>query len=34
MKADLYRMTGVDLPRIKGVDAHIGLKVISEVGMI
>ena len=28
----LYRMTGVDLTRIDGVDGFTALKVISEVG--
>ena len=28
----LYRMTGVDLPQIDGVDAYTALKVVSEVG--
>ena len=28
----LYRMTGVDLTRIDGVDAYTALKVISEIG--
>ena len=28
----LYRMTGVDLTRIDGVDAYTALKVVSEVG--
>ena len=28
----LYRMTGVDLPQIDGVDAYTTLKVVSEVG--
>ena len=29
---DLYRMTGVDLTRIDGVDGFTALKVISEIG--
>ena len=29
----LYRMTGVDLTRIDGVDAYTALKVISEIGI-
>ena len=29
---DLYRMTGVDLTRIDGIDVYTALKVISEVG--
>ena len=32
VRGHLYRMTGVDLTRINGVDAHTALKVISEVG--
>ena len=32
IKAHLYRMTGVDLTRIDGVDAYTALKVISEIG--
>jgi len=28
----LYRMTGVDLTRIEGIDAYTALKVIAEVG--
>ena len=32
VRSHLYRMTGVDLTRINGVDAHTALKVISEVG--
>ena len=28
----LYRMTGVDLTRIDGVDAYTALKVVSEIG--
>ena len=31
-RANLYRMTGVDLTRIDGVDGFTALKVISEVG--
>ena len=31
-QSHLYRMTGVDLTRIDGVDAHTALKVISEIG--
>ena len=31
-QSHLYRMTGVDLTRIDGVDAHTVLKVISEIG--
>ena len=33
VRSHLYRMTGVDLTRIDGVDAHTALKVISEVGV-
>ena len=32
VRGHLYRMTGVDLTRINGVDACTALKVISEVG--
>ena len=32
VRSHLYRMTGVDLTRINGVDAHTALKVVSEVG--
>ena len=32
VRGDLYRMTGVDLTRIAGIDAYTALKVISEVG--
>ena len=32
VQSQLYRMTGVDLTRIDGVDAYTALKVISEVG--
>ena len=32
VQGQLYRMTGVDLTRIDGVDAYTALKVISEVG--
>ena len=32
IRAHLYRMTGVDLTRINGVDGFTALKVISEVG--
>ena len=32
VQGQLYRMTGVDLTRIDGVDAHTALKVVSEVG--
>ena len=30
--AHLYRMTGVDLTQIDGVDAYTALKVVSEIG--
>ena len=33
VRSHLYRMTGVDLTRIDGVDAHTALKVVSEVGV-
>ena len=32
VQGQLYRMTGVDLTRIDGVDAHTALKVVSEIG--
>jgi transposase len=32
VQADLYRMTGVDLTLIDGIDAYTALKVVSEVG--
>ena len=32
VQSQLYRMTGVDLTRIDGVDAYTALKVISEIG--
>ena len=32
VRSHLYRMTGVDLPRINSVDAYTALKVIGEVG--
>ena len=32
VRGQLYRMTGVDLTRINGVDAYTALKVIGEVG--
>ena len=32
VQGQLYRMTGVDLTRIDGVDAYTTLKVISEIG--
>ena len=32
VRGHLYRMTGVDLTRINGVDTHTALKVIGEVG--
>ena len=32
VRGHLYRMTGVDLTRINGVDAYTALKVIGEVG--
>jgi hypothetical protein len=33
VRGDLYRMTGVDLTRIEGIDAYTALKVVSEVGI-
>ena len=32
IRGHLYRMTGVDLTKIDGVDSHTALKVISEIG--
>ncbi len=32
VQSQLYRMTGVDLTRIDGVDAYTALKVIGEIG--
>ena len=32
IRTHLYRMTGVELTRIDGVDAYTALKVISEIG--
>ncbi len=32
VQSHLYRMTGVDLTRIDGVDAYTALKVVSEIG--
>ncbi len=32
VQSQLYRMTGVDLTRVDGVDAYTALKVISEIG--
>ena len=31
-RADLHRMTGVDLTQIRGINAHTALKVVSEIG--
>lgn len=33
LRGHLYRMTGVDLTCIDGLDAHTGAKVISEIGL-
>ena len=33
MRTHLYRMTGVDLTAIDGVDSYTALKVVSEVGV-
>lgn len=33
VQSHLYRMTGVDLTRIDGVDDHTALKVVSEIGL-
>ncbi len=32
-RSDLYRMTGVDLTRIDGIEAPTALKLISEIGL-
>jgi transposase len=32
-KSHLYRITGVDLTRIPGIDTHTALKLISEIGL-
>ena len=32
LRSHLYRMTGVDLTRIDGMDAYTALKVVSEIG--
>ncbi len=32
-RAHLHRLTGVDLTRIDGLDAHTALKVLSEIGL-
>jgi len=31
-RGHLYRMTGVDLTQIRGINAHTALKVVSEIG--
>ncbi len=33
LRGHLYRMTGVDLTSIDGLDAHTGAKVLSEIGL-
>ena len=33
VRGDLYRMIGVDLTRIEGINAYTALKVVSEVGI-
>ena len=33
VRSHLYRVTGVDLTRIDGVDGHTALKVVSEIGL-
>ena len=33
LKAHLIRMTGVDLTAVPGIEAHSGLKIISEIGL-
>jgi hypothetical protein len=32
-RAQLHRLTGVDLTRIDGVDAHTALKIVAEIGV-
>ena len=32
-RSHLYRMTGVDLTRLDGIEAHTALRVISEIGL-
>jgi transposase len=32
-RSHLHRLTGVDLTRIDGIDAHTALKVVSEIGL-
>ena len=33
LRSELYRMTGVDLTKIDGIDSHTGLKIISVIGL-
>ena len=33
VRSHLYRLTGLDLTRIDGVDAHTALKIVSEIGL-
>lgn len=33
LKSHLLRMTGVDLTAVPGIDAHSGIKIISEIGL-
>lgn len=33
VRAELHRLTGVDLTRLDGIDAHGALKIISEIGL-
>ena len=33
LREHLYRITGVDLTRLDGLDAHTAAKVISEIGL-
>src|SRR5439155_1270401 len=33
VRTHLYRLTGVDLTRIDGIDAHTALKVVAETGL-
>jgi len=32
-RSQLYRLTGVDLTRIDGIDAHTALKIVAEIGL-
>jgi len=33
VRSHLFRITGVDLTRIEGIDSHSALKIISEIGL-